>query len=37
MKRFVALLLLLCIVFTMMPALADTDYIGNMEVVNCNE
>ena len=37
MKRFVALLLLLCIVFTMTPALADTDYIGNMEVVNCNE
>ena len=37
MKRFVALLLLLCIVFTMMPALADAEYIGNMEVVNCNE
>ena len=37
MKRFVALLLLLCIGFTMMPALADNEYIGNMEVVNCNE
>ena len=37
MKRFVALLLLLCIVFTMMPALADAEYIGHMEVVNCNE
>ena len=37
MKRFVAFLLLLCIVLTMMPALADTEYIGNMEVVNCNE
>lgn len=37
MKRFVTFLLLLCIVLTMMPALADTEYIGNMEVVNCNE
>lgn len=37
MKRFVALLLLLCIMLTMMPALADAEYIGNMEVVNCNE
>lgn len=37
MKRFVALLLLLCIAFTMLPALADAEYIGNMEVVNCNE
>ena len=37
MKQFVALLLLLCMVFTYMPALADTEYIGNMEVVNCNE
>ena len=36
MKRFVALLLL-CIAFTMLPALADAEYIGNMEVVNCNE
>ena len=37
MKRLVALLLLLCIAFTTTPALADTEYIGNMEVVNCNE
>ena len=37
MKQFVALLLLLCMVFTYMPALGDTEYIGNMEVVNCNE
>ena len=37
MKQFVALLLLLCMAFTYMPALADTEYIGNMEVVNCNE
>ena len=36
MKRFVALLLL-CIAFTMLPALADAEYIGNMEVINCNE
>lgn len=37
MKRVITLLLLLCIVLTMMPALADAEYIGNMEVVNCNE
>ena len=37
MKRFIALLLLLCMALTHMPALADSEYIGNMEVVNCNE
>lgn len=37
MERLIALLLLLCMAFTYMPALADTEYIGNMEVVNCNE
>ena len=37
MKRFIAFLLLLCMVLTHMPALADSEYIGNMEVVNCNE
>ena len=37
MKRFIAFLLLLCMALTHMPALADSEYIGNMEVVNCNE
>ncbi len=37
MKRYIALFLLLCMVFAAMPALADSEYIGNMEVVNCNE
>ena len=37
MKRFVAFLLMLCIMLTWMPALADHEYIGSMEVVNCNE
>ena len=37
MKRFVALILLLCMVCTAIPALADTGYIGSMEVVNCSE
>lgn len=37
MKRFIALLLLLCMVLAAMPALADSGYIGNMEVVNCRE
>lgn len=37
MKRFVALLLLLCMVLTAIPSLADSEYVGNMEVVNCNE
>ena len=37
MKRYIALFLLLCMVLTSIPALADSEYIGNMEVVNCNE
>ena len=37
MKRFIAFLLLLCMALTHMPALADSEYIGNMEVVNCYE
>ena len=37
MKRFIALFLLLCLAFTSVPAFAASEYIGNMEVVNCNE
>ena len=37
MKRMIALLLLLCAVLTALPSLADNEYCGNMEVVNCNE
>ncbi len=37
MKRFVTLLLLICVAFTSIHALADNEYIGNMEVVNCKQ
>lgn len=37
MKRFIVLFLLLCMVLAAMPVMADSEYIGNMEVVNCNE
>lgn len=37
MKRLAALFLLLCIVLAALPASADDEYIGRMEVVNCNE
>ena len=37
MKRLAALFLLLCMVLAILPASADDEYIGNMEVVNCNE
>ena len=36
MKKLAALLMLLCILAVSVPAVAD-DYIGNMEVINCNE
>ena len=36
-KRLIALLLPLFMALAALPALADNDYIGNMEVVNCNE
>ena len=37
MKRLAALFLLLCMVLAALPAFADDEYIGRMEVVNCNE
>lgn len=37
MKRFTALFLLLCMALAAMPVMAESDYIGNMEVVNCKE
>jgi hypothetical protein len=37
MKRRISLLLLLCMVFAAMSALAVGEYLGSMEVVNCNE
>ena len=37
MRRLTALLLLLCMVLAAVPTMADSEYIGNMEVVNCNE
>ncbi len=37
MKRLAALFLLLCMVLAVLPASADDEYIGRMEVVNCNE
>lgn len=37
MKRFIALFLLLCMMLAAFPATADMDYLGDMEVVNCEE
>jgi len=37
MKRFIALFLLLCMMLATQPATANSEYIGNMEVVNCQE
>lgn len=37
MKRYIALFLLLCMVLAAMQVMAESEYIGNMEVVNCNE
>ena len=37
MKRLAVLFLLLCMVLAVLPASADDEYIGRMEVVNCNE
>ena len=37
MKRYISLFLLLCMVLAAMPVMAESEYIGNMEVVNCNE
>jgi len=37
MKRFAVMILLLCLLLAALPALADNEYYGNMEVVNCNE
>jgi len=37
MKRLAALFLLLCMVLAVLPAFADDEYIGRMEVVNCND
>jgi len=37
MKRFMALILLLSMVLVTMPAKANFEYLGNMEVVNCKE
>ena len=37
MKRLAALFLLLCMVLAAFPASADDEYIGRMEVVNCND
>ena len=37
MKRLAELFLLLCMVLAALPASADDEYIGRMEVVNCNE
>ena len=36
MKRFTVVILLLCMLLTALPAMADNVYYGNMEVVNCN-
>lgn len=37
MKRFAVMILLLCLLLATLPALAENEYYGNMEVVNCNE
>jgi len=37
MKRFTVMILLLCMLLTALPAMADNVYYGNMEVINCNE
>ena len=37
MKRFAVIILLLCLLLAALPALAENEYYGNMEVVNCNE
>lgn len=37
MKRIVTLFFLLCIMLASATAMADVDYLGNMEVINCEE
>lgn len=37
MKRLTMLFLLLCFVFSALPAMAGSEYLGDMEVVDCNE
>ena len=37
MKRIVVLFFLLCIMLASATAMADVDYLGNMEVINCEE
>lgn len=36
-KRWIALVLFLSMMLAAMPAVAQNDYYGNMEVINCNE
>ena len=37
MKRLIALFLLMSMALSALPALAEHEYIGNMEVVDCSE
>ena len=37
MKKIMALLVLFAVVLLALPSLAETTYLGTMEVVNCNE
>ena len=37
MRKLTALLMLLCLLASVVPASAEYDYIGDMEVINCNE
>lgn len=37
MKKWITLFLLLCMVMVAMPASAENEFYGNMEIVNCSE
>lgn len=37
MKKRIALFLLLCMVMATVPAMAENEFYGNMEIVNCSE
>lgn len=37
MRKFTAMLIIVCMLLATLPAMASMDYLGDMEVVNCNE
>ena len=37
MRKLASLMIALCMILAAFPAMADMDYLGDMEVVNCKE